>query len=91
MAITKELHVWMQNKRETWTEPEVINKWGQEQKGKRIVIEVSEKTTIPEMKIAVAEQLERFRKQLKYYYVVAVVEKEDGTFAYKTIVKKVVL
>jgi hypothetical protein len=79
----------MQNKRETWTEPEVINRFGNVQKGKRIVLDIAEGTSIPEMKVAVARELDKYIKQLKYYYVVAVVQRDDGELGFKTIVRKV--
>lgn len=91
MTKIKELHIWMQNKRKTWTEPEVLNSRGQIQKGKRIVLEIAEGTTIPEMKVAVAKELIKYKKQLLYYYVVAKVERDDMEFGYRTIVPKVTM
>jgi hypothetical protein len=85
-----QLHIWMQNKRMKWKEPEVINPHSKKpQPGKRIVLDVSEGTGIPEMKVAVAQELEKYKKNILYYYVVAVVERDDGEIGYRTIVGKV--
>lgn len=86
MARVIELHIWMQNKKETWREPEVINQFGNEQRGKRVVLDVAENTSIAEMKVAVATELDKWIEQLRYYYVVAVVQRDDGTVGYRTIV-----
>jgi hypothetical protein len=91
MARVIELHLWIQNKKETWNEPEVINRFGTAQRGKRIVLEIAEGTGIPEMKIAVAKELDKYVKKLRYYYVVAVVQRDDGDIGYRTIVRKVIL
>ena len=88
MARVIELHIWMQNKKETWKEPEVINRFGNEQRGKRIVLDVAENTTTDEMKVAVATELEKWITQLRYYYVVAVVQRDDGEVGFRTIVPK---
>jgi hypothetical protein len=88
MARVIELHLWIQNKRETWHEPEVVNKFGNQQRGKRIVLEVPEGMSIPEMKILVAETLDKYIGKLKYYYVVAMVRREDGEYGFRTIVPK---
>jgi hypothetical protein len=90
-----QLHLWIQNKRETWTEPEVIRfskkfPEGKPSKGKRIVIE-PESQSLPGLKIQLAKELEKWKAQIKYYYVVVVVEKSDGTPGYRTIIPKVVL
>jgi hypothetical protein len=89
MTKIKELHIWMQNRRMNWKEPEVVNSQGHLQKGKRIVLEIADGTPVSEMKIAVAEELIKYKKQLLYYYVVAAVERDDGEFGYRTIVPKV--
>jgi hypothetical protein len=86
-----QLHLWIQNKKETWKEPEVINRFGKEQRGKRIVLDVDEGTAIATMKTAVAKELDKRIKQLRYYYVVAVVQRDDGEIGYKTIVPKTVV
>lgn len=91
MARVIELHLWIQNKKETWKEPEVVNRFGREQRGKRIVLEVAEGTGIPEMKVAVAKELDKHVKQLRYYYVVAVVQRDDGEVGHRTIVPKTIL
>jgi len=91
MARVIELHLWIQNKKETWKEPEVVNRFGKEQRGKRIVMDIGEGTGIPEMKVAVAKELEKYTKQLKYYYVVAVVQRDDGDIGFRTIVPKTIL
>lgn len=91
MARVIELHLWIQNKKETWKEPEVVNRFGKEQRGKRIVLEVAEGTGVAEMKVAVAKELDKYQKQLRYYYVVAVVQRDDGEVAFRTIVPKTIL
>jgi hypothetical protein len=58
--------------------------------GKRVVLEV-ETESIATMKIAVADVLKKYLRTIKYYYVVAVVQREDSTVGYRTIVPKVVL
>jgi hypothetical protein len=88
MAHVIELHIWMQNKKETWHEPEVVNRFGNEQRGKRIVLDIEENTPIAEMKIAVARELDKWITQLRYYYVVAVVQRDDGEIGFRTIVPK---
>lgn len=95
-----QLHVWMQNKKETWTDPEVLvartdPRDGRKKMfphvGKRAVLDV-ENMTIPAMKSAVAELVDSYlQKGLKYYYVVAVVQRDDGEIGYKTIVPKTVV
>ena len=91
MARALELHIWMQNKKQTWTEPEVVNRLGKHQRGKRIVLELKEGTTVAEMKVAVATELDRWRKQLRYYYVVVVAQRDDGRIGYRTIVPKTIV
>jgi hypothetical protein len=91
MARVIELHLWIQNKKETWREPEVVNRFGVEQRGKRIVLEIAEGTGIPEMKVAVARELDKYVKKLRYYYVVAVVQRDDGEIGFRTIVPKTIL
>jgi NAD(P)H-flavin reductase len=86
-----ELHLWVQNKKETWRESEVVNRFGVEQRGKRIVLEIAEGTGIPEMKIAVAKELDKYANKLRYYYVVAVVQRDDGEVGFRTIVPKTIL
>jgi hypothetical protein len=86
MARVIELHIWMQNKKETWHEPEIINQFGNDHRGKRIVLDIEENTTIAEMKIAVATELDKYITQLRYYYVVAKVQRDDETIGYRTIV-----
>jgi hypothetical protein len=95
MAKVIQLHVWMQNKRGTWTESEVMTKQPSTgkmvpHKGKRIVLDV-ETESISTMKIAIAHVLKKYLRQIKYYYVVAVVQREDNTIGYRTIIPKVVL
>lgn len=90
-----QLHVWIQNKRKTWTEPEVMRfskryPEGKPASGKRIVLE-PETQSIPGLKIQIAKELAKWRPQLLYYYVVMVVEKSDGTPGYRTIVPKIVI
>lgn len=89
MAQVISLHIWVQNKKERWKEPEVVNRFGREQRGKRIVLDLDEGTSIAEMKIAVAKELDRFAGKLRYYYVVAVLQREDGKIVYRTIVPKI--
>lgn len=89
MAKIKELHIWMQNRKMNWKEPEVVNSQGKMQKGKRVVLEIADGTPVAEMKVEVAKILKQYKKQLLYYYVVAVVEREDGEFGFRTIVPKV--
>jgi hypothetical protein len=88
-----QLHIWMNNKKQTWYDSEVVNvQSGKPQPGKRIVLDIGEDATIPEMKIAVAEVLTKYKRQLfagGYYYVVAVVQRPDGEVGYRTIVPKV--
>jgi len=50
-----------------------------------------ETESIATMKIAVADVLKKYLRTIKYYYVVAVVQREDSTVGYRTIVPKVVL
>jgi hypothetical protein len=91
MAQVIALHIWIQNKKETWREPEVVNKFGNKQRGKRIVLEIGENTPVAEMKIAVAEELEKYTGKIRYYYVVAVVQRDDGEVGYRTVVPKTIL
>lgn len=95
MAKVVQLHIWMQNKKGTWTEKEVLTKQpstGQmvPHVGKRVVLDI-ETDNINTMKIAVSEVLKDYMRTLKYYYVVAVVQRENGEIGYRTIVPKVVL
>ena len=95
MAKVIQLHIWMQNKKGTWVENEVQHKQPSTGKmvphpGKRIVLDV-ETDNINAMKIACADAIKKYIKQLKFYYVVAVVQREDSTLGYRTIVPKVVL
>jgi len=92
MSQVIELHVWMQNRQMNWKESEVINPHsGKPQPGKRVVLEVGEGTSIPEMKVEVARILDKNIKHLLYYYVVAVMQKDDGQIGYRTIVPKTVI
>jgi len=86
MAKVIQLHLWMRDKRKRWTEPEVINKWGKPQPGKRIVLDIQTESVMA-MKLAVAKELQRWMDKIEYYYVVAVVEKNDGTIGYRVVVK----
>jgi hypothetical protein len=90
LAQVIELHIWMQNKKETWNEPEVITSLGNAQRGKRVVLEIGEGTSINEMKVAVAKELDKYHGKLKYYYVVAVVQRDDGEVGFRTIVPKTI-
>lgn len=95
MAKVIQLHIWMQNKKGTWIEKEVQHKKPSTGEmiphpGKRLVLDI-ETQDINTMKIACAEALKKYMKQIKYYYVVAVVQREDETIGYRTIVPKVVL
>jgi len=90
-----QLHLWIQNKRETWTEPEVLRfskqcPEGKPSRGKRIVIE-PESQSLAGIKLQIAKELVKYRNQLLYYYVVVVVEKSDGTPGFRTVVPKVVI
>lgn len=89
MTTIKELHIWMQNRRMNWKESNVKNSSGRSQPGKRIILDIEPGTPVAEMKIAVAEELIKYKKELLYYYVVAVVERDDGEMGYRTIVPKV--
>jgi hypothetical protein len=91
MAQVIQLHIWIQNKRETWKEKEVVNRFGNEQRGRRIVLDIEEKESVSEMKIRVAEELDKYAGKLRYYYVVAVVQRDDGEIGYRTIVPKTIL
>jgi hypothetical protein len=87
-----ELHVWIQNKKETWTEPEVLRfskayPEGRPSRGKRLVM-IPESQVLNSMKLQIAKELAKWRSQLAYYYVVVAVEKSDGTTGYRTIVPK---
>lgn len=87
MAKVIQLHLWMRDKRHKWTESEVINAKSQKpQPGKRIVLDIMTES-ITEMKLAVARELQKWLPKLDYYYVVAVVEREDGTIGYRVVVK----
>ena len=94
MAKVIQLHVWMQNKSESWEDKEVMVKQPSTGKmvphrGKRLVLEI-ETESFAAMKIAVAKALKKYKRSIKYYYVVAVVQREDLTIGYRTIVPKVV-
>ena len=90
-----QIHLWMQNKKETWTEPEVLRfsklyPEGKPQRGKRIVIE-PDSQSLPAIKLQIAKELIKWRSQLLHYYVVVVVEKSDGSPGFRVIVKKQVI
>jgi hypothetical protein len=90
-----QIHVWIQNKRETWAEPEVLrfskqHPEGKPVRGKRIVLE-PESQSITAIKMQIARELMKWKGQLLSYYVVIVVEKRDGAPGYRTIVPKIVL
>jgi hypothetical protein len=85
-----QLHVWMQNKSKSWETPEVPRgKDGHPSPGKRIVLE-PESQNIISIKLQIAKELAKYRRELLNYYVVVVVERSDGTPGYRTIVPKVV-
>lgn len=90
MATVIQLHLWIMDKKKTWTEPEVVNRHGNESPGRRIVIEPSGPSVV-QMKLNVARELGKWMGKIIYYYVVAVVEKDDGSIAYRTIVPKTVV
>lgn len=83
-----ELHLWVQNKDRTWSTDTGRKK---PTPGKRIVIDPPGSGSIVEMKIAVAKELQKLANKLEYYYVVVVVERNDGTPGYRTIVPKTVV
>ena len=90
-----QLHLWMKDKNNQWTEPEVLRfskqyPEGKPARGKRIVLE-PESQNIAEMKLQIAKELVKWRKQIESYYVVVVIERSDGTPGYRTIVPKIVL
>jgi hypothetical protein len=91
MARVIALHIWIQNKKETWKEKEVVNRFGNAQRGRRIVVDIEEGTPVSEMKIAVAKELDKYAGKLRYYYVVAQVQRDDGEYGYKTIVPKTIV
>ena len=90
-----QLHLWLQNKQGTWTEPEVLRfskqyPDGKPARGKRIVLE-PETQSIANIKLQIAKEIVKWRKQIESYYVVVVIERSDGTLGYRTIVPKIVL
>lgn len=90
-----QLHLWLQNKKETWTEPEVLrfskkHPEGVAIKGKRVVLE-PESQSIASIKLQVAKELLKYRNQLKSYYVVVAVERSDGSAGYRTIVPRIII
>jgi hypothetical protein len=82
-----QLHLWIMDKKHRYREPEVLNKHNEPVPGKRIVIEPSG-PSILQMKMDVAREIRKWVGKIEYYYVVAVVEKADGTPGYRTIVPK---
>jgi hypothetical protein len=80
-----QLHVWLKDPKNKWYEPEVVNKNGDPVPGKRIVIEPSGPSVV-QMKLDVAKVILEWRNKIESYYVVAVVERDDGTPGYRTIV-----
>ena len=86
MAEVTALHVWMRDKKKEWKQAGVINQFGNQQPGKRVIIKVGSNWTPSTMKIEVAKVIKKYKRQLYYYYVVVEVKKEDGDFAYKTMV-----
>lgn len=83
-----QLHLWMRDKKERWVEPEVVNNLsGNPTPGKRIVIDI-DTDNLMEMKLAVAKELRPWIDKLKYYYVVAVRQAEDGSVTYRMVVRK---
>jgi hypothetical protein len=93
MAKITQIHLWMHDKTDTWREPEVINpRTGKPQKGKRIVLE-PESDSLTGMKIQIAREIRKWTNtgKLKNYYVVIVVEKSDGEFAYRTVIPTTVV
>jgi hypothetical protein len=97
MAHVIQLHVWMQNRRESWVDPEVQTiktdptdgrKKLMPHVGKRVVLDV-EGLSVTAMKTLVAQTVDSYiQKKLLYYYVVAVILRDDGEYGYKTIVRK---
>lgn len=93
MAKIIQIHIWLKDKRDRWREPEVLSGRSQKpMKGKRIVIE-PESDSLTVMKIQVAREVMKWRNtgELRSYYVVVVVQKEDGDIAYRTIVPTTVV
>ena len=93
MAKIIQIHLWMHDKADRWREPEVTNpRSGKPQKGKRIVME-PETDSLTQMKIQIAREVIKWRKtgQLKNYYVVIAVQKEDGEIAYRTVIRTTVV
>lgn len=88
MAKIIQIHLWLKDKSEHWTEPEVTRpRTDKPMPGKRIVIE-PHSDSLTEMKIQIAQELMRWRKtgRLKSYYVVVVVEQDNGDIRYRTII-----
>lgn len=90
-----QLHLWIQNKQGTWSEPEVVRfskKYpdGKPARGKRIVIE-PETQSLADIKLQIAREVVKWRNQIESYYVVVAIERSDGTTGYRTIVPKIVL
>lgn len=90
-----QLHLWIQNAEKSWTEPEVLRfskqfPEGKPSRGKRIVLE-PESQAIADIKLQIARELVKWRKQIESYYVVVAVERGDGTIGYRTIVPKIIL
>jgi hypothetical protein len=94
MAKIIQLHLWMKDKKDQWTEPEVLRKKYVNNVlqmapaiGKRIVLE-PESDSITGMKIQIAKEILKWRRtgKLKSYYVVAVAQKNDGEVAFRTII-----
>src|SRR5438105_3935229 len=95
MAEVIQLHVWMRDAAHQWCEKEVLVKKKKKGKlrmeahpGKRVVVEVPPNASSTEMKILVAEVLQKYMSQLEYYYVVAVTERDDGSEGFRTVVRK---
>lgn len=97
MAKIIQLHIWLKDKKERWTEPEVLRQHTIDGKkamlpapGKRLVIE-PESDSLTQMKIQIARTVIPFRSKIRSYYVVAVVEKSDGEVAFRTIIPMTVI
>jgi hypothetical protein len=81
MANVTKLYVYYYDKRE-WKSPV--------DHGERLKIEITPSgPNAIQMKLDVARVLKKFIRKIKKYYVVAEVEKSDGTYGYRTVVPMV--
>lgn len=89
-AQIKQIHIWLQDKKDKWEEPDLPGSTGKPRPGKLVVLE-PEGTSPVQLKLQIARELQKWIPKIRSYYVVMVVERSDQTLGYRVVIPKTVV